>query len=537
MAEQRLTPKVTVIPATKQQEQSHHGGRNLRVAAYCRVSSKKDEQEHSFEVQKAYYTEKITKNPEWKMAGIYADEGITGTSMKKRDDFKRMLRACREGRIDLILVKSVARFGRNTVDVMKTVRSLQERGIGVIFEKEGLDTRNMNSELMLAFHSAFSQSESESIRENVSWGYRKSFEMGKVSVHKNTFGFTKLENKDIAINEEQGAAMQLMFDLCLDGVSFYGIKLELEKRGIKNPTGGSIWSVSTIKSILQNEKCKGDALLQKTYRPTLFSKRVANDGVLPKYYVSNCLPQIIKPEIFDRVQAEIGRRQSKRPASDNAKNPYQGKHSGKYALSSLMFCANCGAPYRRVTWTIHGKKKIVWRCVSRLDHGKAICKDSPSLEETALHKAIMDAILENFIDPDTAFETIQQSLTSVFNAYINDDADIYARLRELKELKKTLIQKCLDEGDDGRYDLQFTNIINETEALNQQLAGIREAAQSKKLSNSRLEEIKELLVRFRASDMEFDNALVYRIVREIRVHTDGQLEIAFQNGVSVRTHI
>lgn len=529
MTEQRTNPKVTVIPATKQQEQSHHGGRNLRVAAYCRVSSKKDEQEHSFEVQKAYYTEKITKNPEWKMAGIYADEGITGTSMKKRDDFKRMLRACREGRIDLILVKSVSRFGRNTVDVMKTVRSLLERGIGVIFEKEGLDTRNMNSELMLAFHSAFSQSESESIRENVSWGYRKSFENGKVHISSNMFGFDRLEDGTVSINEDQAEAVRLMFDLYLGGSSLVAIKKELELKEIRTALGNEKWNTKNILLILQNEKYKGDALLQKTYRPTLFSKRVENNGVLPKYYVSDCLPHIVSPEIFDRVQAEISRRQAKRPTSDKGLNPYRGKFSGKYALSSLLFCGNCGAPYRRVTWNIHGKKKIVWRCASRLDHGRAICKDSPSLEETALHEVIMKAIREAFIDSNMALEVSEQSLKRVFCSDFNDDETaIYVRLRELKEQKAALVQKCLDEGDDGRYDLQFTNILLEMEALNQRLAGIRESAQNKKLSDSRMEEIRELLERFKETDMEFDNALVYRIVREIQVGTDGQLEIAFQ---------
>lgn len=170
-----------------------------------------------------------------------------------------------------------------------------------------------------------------------------------------------------------------------------------------------------------------------------------------------------------------------------------------------------------------------------MDHGKAICKDSPSLEETALYSAIMKAIREAFIDSDMALEVTEQSLKRVVCSDINDDETaIYARLRELKEQKAALVQKCLDEGDDGRYDLQFTNIIHETEALNQRLAGIREAAQNKKLSDSRMEEIRELLERFKQTDMEFDNALVYRIVREIRVQTDGQLEIVWQDGTVKR---
>ena len=166
--------KVTIIPATpKRAEPGKPANQKLRVAAYCRVSTDSEEQINSYKNQLAYYTEKISSKSEWKFAGIYADEGITGTSMKHREDFKRMLRACREGRIDLILCKSVSRFGRNSVDVLRTIRALRERGIGVMFEKEAVDTRTMNSELILAFHSAFSQSESESISGNVRWGLRK----------------------------------------------------------------------------------------------------------------------------------------------------------------------------------------------------------------------------------------------------------------------------------------------------------------------------------------------------------------------------
>lgn len=203
---------VTVIPPKAQEPQNGQPSRKkLRVAAYCRVSTEKDEQLNSFEVQKTYYTEKIASNPNWKMADIFADEGISGVSMKKRDEFKRMLRHCREGRIDLILVKSVSRFGRNTVDIMRTVRNLRERGVTVIFEKENLDTSQMTSELMLAFFSAFSQSESESIRENIIRGNAMAYAQGKVSVSPAMFGFKKGEDGETVIDEEQAGVVRMIY--------------------------------------------------------------------------------------------------------------------------------------------------------------------------------------------------------------------------------------------------------------------------------------------------------------------------------------
>ena len=201
--------KVTIIPAKLTRNiPGKSANQKLRVAAYCRVSTDSEEQINSYKNQLAYYTEKIGGNPAWKMAGIYADEGITGTSMKHREDFKRMLRACREGRIDLILCKSVSRFGRNSVDVLRTIRALRERGIGVMFEKEAVDTRTMNSELILAFHSAFSQSESESIRENVRRGLHMAYAQGTVTIPSNTYGFCEGENGGIAIDPEQAQVIR-----------------------------------------------------------------------------------------------------------------------------------------------------------------------------------------------------------------------------------------------------------------------------------------------------------------------------------------
>lgn len=305
---------------------------------------------NSYKNQLAYYTEKINSKTEWKFAGIYADEGITGTSMKHREDFKRMLRACREGRIDLILCKSVSRFGRNSVDVLRTIRALRERNIGVLFEKEAVDTRTMNSELILAFHSAFSQSESESISGNVRWGLRKAYENGTISIGPNLYGFRKGQEGVVEIDEEKAEVIRQIARWFLDGDSLHAIVDKLAQRHIPSPKGKDTWSTATLRSLLTNEKYKGDALLQKTYRPSLFSDRaVQNDGDLPKYYVEGVLPRIIEPEVFDRVQEELAKRGAKRPTSEKAKTPF-GRYSGKYALSALVVCGQCGALYRRVTW-------------------------------------------------------------------------------------------------------------------------------------------------------------------------------------------
>ena len=255
--------KVTIIPANpKRAEQGKPANQKLRVAAYCRVSTDSEEQINSYKNQLAFYTEKINGKTEWKFAGIYADEGITGTSMKHREDFKRMLRACREGRIDLILCKSVSRFGRNSVDVLRTIRALRERGIGVVFEKEGVDTRTMNSELILAFHSAFSQSESESIRENVSRGLRMAYEQGTIAIGPNLYGFRKSQDGGVEIDEEQAAVVRQIAQWFLNGDSLHTIVDKLAQRHIPSPKGKDIWSTppfapsSPTKSIRATSCCK-----------------------------------------------------------------------------------------------------------------------------------------------------------------------------------------------------------------------------------------------------------------------------------------
>ena len=523
--------KVTIIPAAlKQVEPGRAANQKLRVAAYCRVSTDSEEQINSYKNQLAYYTEKINSKTEWKFAGVYADEGITGTSMKHREDFKRMLRACREGRIDLILCKSVSRFGRNSVDVLRTIRALRERGIGVMFEKEAVDTRTMNSELILAFHSAFSQSESESISGNVRWGLRKAYENGTISIGPNLYGFRKGQDGAVEIDEEKASVIRQIARWFLDGDSLHAIVDKLAQRHIPSPKGKETWSTVTLRSLLTNEKYKGDALLQKTYRPSLFSDRaVQNDGDLPKYYVEGVLPQILEPKVFDQVQEELAKRSAKRPTSEKAKTPF-GRYSGKYALSALVVCGKCGALYRRVTWYRKGEKQIMWRCGTRLD-GKANCPDSPTIEETALQAAVMEAISEQYIHKEEALEVTMQSIRSVLTPETADsEYTIRAKINKLQKERKALLARALAENDDGKYDSQFAHIKQELEKLQAQLEGVQALQKTQAVDEARMEEIAALLEKFKQSNLTFDDLLVRKVVETVRVESESKLEITFKDG-------
>ena len=523
--------KVTIIPAKLTRNiPGKSANQKLRVAAYCRVSTDSEEQINSYKNQLAYYTEKIGGNPAWKMAGIYADEGISGTSMKHREDFKRMLRACREGRIDLILCKSVSRFGRNSVDVLRTIRALRERGIGVMFEKEGVDTRTMNSELILAFHSAFSQSESESISGNVRWGLRKAYENGTISIGPNLYGFRKGQDGPVLIDEEKAAVIRQIAQWFLDGDSLHTIADKLALRHISSPKGKDTWSTATLRSLLTNEKYKGDALLQKTYRPSLFSDRaVQNDGDLPKYYVEGVLPRILEPEVFDRVQEELAKRGAKRPTSEKAKTPF-GRYSGKYALSAVVVCGKCGALYRRITWHRRGKVKVVWRCGAHQDKA-ATCPNSPTIEETSLQAAVMEAISQQYIHKGEAMEATMQSIRSVLTPEVADsEYAIRTKINELQKERKALLAKALAENDDGKYDFQFARIKQELEELQAQLEGVQAVQKAQAVDEVRMAEIAALLEKFKENDLAFDDLLVRKVVETVQVESAEKLEITFKDG-------
>ena len=266
---QQTTPPpklVTMIPADPQMAERDLRKKHLRVAPYCRVSTDKEEQLSSYEAQIEYYTEKIDANPDWTMVRLYADEGITGTSAKKRKDFLQMIRDCERGKIDLVITKSVSRFCRNTLDGLNYVRRLKRHGVGVYFEKENVNTLFMDNEMILTFMMSQAQAESESLSGNVKWGHRKNFKDGKVYYHcKNFLGYRWGADGQPEIDPEQAAVVRRIFSRFLLGHSVRQITTDLMTDGIKTATGKTVWHDSVIQKMLCNEKYIGDALLQKTY--------------------------------------------------------------------------------------------------------------------------------------------------------------------------------------------------------------------------------------------------------------------------------
>ena len=524
--------KVTVIPPiAEMQGESRIDMRPKRVAAYCRVSTDREEQEHSFETQKAMYTEMIMMKPTWQMAGIYADEGITGTVAKKRPGFMKMIEDCRKGKIDMIVTKSVSRFSRNNLDCLMYVRELKQLGIPIIFEKEGINTIQVSSELLLTLFGALSQAESESISMNVKLGIRQSLKNGNVRFSYKTFlGYRKGADGQPEIVPEQADIVRRIYNDFLAGATYLEIAKRLTEENVPTMGGGNRWFSERIKSILKNEKYKGDALLQKTYITDPISKRVKkNNGELPMYYVENSHPAIIERRIFDRVQEEIARRAGKKKVKQTGTKTELGRYSGKYALTELLYCGECGTPYRRCTWSRDGKKKIVWRCVSRLDYGKKYCKNSPSVEESRLHNAIAAAITKKANSEEINIGGIMNHIES-FGSQRDTDG-IIQRQRRIAEIEKViddLARLNSDEAQNGELDYKFSELYAELYSVKDELEEMQSGASA--LDGDMLNEMREVVVGLKNHPVEYDDKVVRQLIDCIKVMSADMIKICFKDG-------
>ena len=534
-------PKLTIIPANPELAEKKAIRRQLRVAAYCRVSTDSEEQMTSYEAQKTYYTDKIMQNPQWNMAGIFADEGITGTSAEKRPEFLRMIRLCRKRKIDLILVKSISRFARNTVDCLHYIRALKELGIAVIFEKENINTLDSEGEMLITLLGAFAQAESESISQNVRWGIRQAMREGRVSLRcKQLYGFTEDENGQPQVLPDEAEVVRRIYKSFLRGQSIRMIKGWLDAEGIA-PRKGKEWSLSSIENILKNEKYCGDVLLQKTFISDCISRKIIkNVGQLPMYLIENHHEGIVSRETYQAVQAEFARRSSRRSPNKRAAATGLSSYTSRYALSDRLVCEECGTLYRRCTWVRKGGKKIVWRCSSRLDYGSRYCKHSPTMEEGALQRAIMAAVNSMMEDKTRLVAVISDAIRSGLAPDATGSltpAVIDKELTRLDQEFRELLQYAADNGGYKECAEQFKAISEQMGALREQKALILEAQQADLAVNGRIQQAEELLNSASPEITEWDEELIRQAVETVKVLSDHEILVCLRGGIEIRQEV
>lgn len=531
-----IAPNVIVIPPNREQAQAVQ--RQLRVAAYCRVSTDEEEQLSSYEAQQAYYTDKIMSNREWTMAGLFADRGLTGTSARKRPEFLRMIRQCKQKKIDIVLTKSISRFARNTVDCLNYIRILKEHGIAVIFEKENINTLESDSELLITMMGAFAQAESESISANVCWGKRQAMRDGKATIqYKKLYAYERGEDGKPKIIPEQAEVVKRIFREFLAGASLRMIKDGLEADGILNVSGSKDWSITAVRSILTSEKYCGDVLLQKTFRSDCISRKtIRNTGQLPMYLVQNHHEGIVDRKIFDAAQAEMARRNAAKSPSKKCAPTGLTSYASKYALSERLVCGECGTLYRRCTWARNNEKRIVWRCVSRLDYGKKYCHDSPTLDEEPLKQAIMNAINSVMSEKGDLVRQIASVMERELIPLPGESmslADIERRLQTLEQQTQDLVMQAAQENDAQKYAPQLKTIMDEVSAMRKKRTFLEEQRRNNAAASRRIESAASTMENGQAEKLEWDETLIRQLVDTVKVISAEKIIVYLRGGLEI----
>lgn len=524
-----LSPmEVIVFPATKTKKDIIRK-KKIRVAAYCRVSTDDEEQLTSYTSQIEYYTQKISNNKDWKLVGIFADEGITGVTAKKREQFMDMIELCREGKIDMILTKSISRFSRNIADSINYVRELKNINVSVIFEKENIDTGKMTSEMILALHSIFAQAESESISNNVKMGKRFGYKTGRVPMqYGSVLGYKKGEDGNPEIIPEEAAIIELIYTKFLNGWSLEKISQLLEEKGYKTVKGNTKWSKATIRRILTNEKYKGDVLMQKTYVVDLFThKTVKNTGELPMYLAKNHHVPIIDREVWDMVQVELARRNNLKPTSDNSMT-LKARYSSKYALTGLIECGDCGSKYRRTTWSKRGKKKVVWRCINRLEHGTTSCTKSPTIEEDKLHATLVNVINSMMESKDKLRALLSGSIAEILSSSDSDTQII--KLKSQIDEKNTKIIDFVKNGVEMResrteIEERCKEQYNEIQELQKQLNITKANRQLEHVNTRKLQNIMDRVSKIDGRLEHYDDEITRAVITGIKIISEKRIEV------------
>lgn len=497
-----------------------------RVAGYARVSTDMEEQLTSYDAQVRYYTDYITNHDDWEFVGMYADEGITGTSIKHREGFKRMVDDALNGKIDLIITKSVSRFARNTVDSLTTIRKLKENGTECYFEKENIWTFDGKGELLLTIMSSIAQEEARSISENCTWGQRKRFADGKVSIpFKSVLGYDRGEDGNLAVNEEQAKLVRRIYGMFLQGQSIYAIAKRLTEEKIPTPAGKTTWYASTVKSILTNEKYKGDALLQKTYTEDfLTKKKKVNNGEIPQYYVKNNHEAIIEPGIFDMVQELWGHKKS-------GKN----RQSSVSIFSSKIKCGECGGWYGSKVWHSNDKyRRIVWRCNHKFDNEKKCT--TPHIDEGHIKEIFVSAVNRLIENKSRILKDFERIKTEIF-----DTTELETTRNSLEcELESIAeqVQSCIDRNarvaqNQAEYEQRYNELVEKYDSIKAKVDELIATIADKKARKAELELFMKNLKKQENVITEFDEGLWFATVERMTVYGKDDVRVEFKNGIVI----
>lgn len=506
------------------------------VAAYARVSTEKEEQEDSFERQVEHYTKMIQTNPKWSFVEVYADPGVTGTKADKRPNFMRMIDDCRAGKIKKVLVKSVSRFARNTVDALTYIRELKDLGVSVYFESENIDTMTPGGDVLLTILAAMAEQESRTISANIKWAYQKKFEKGEVTINTGLMlgyekaGKTEDGRTQYRIIEEEAAIVRRIYREYIGGKTITQISQGLREDGLMSKRGCSTWCSNTITNILKNEKYAGNAVLGKTYKPDVLSKkRFKNDGSKsPMYYAENTHPAIIDEETFELAKEEMERRQN-----DKQKAIGRSRYSSKYPFSGILVCGNCGSRLRRHLRKVgSGKRVPAWGCANRITNGREVC-DSRHVSEDVLKETYRAAINDAVGNMDAIIETVKDSCQMVL---VSDNHESLAEVeRQIIKLQEEVLDfHRARQGyaiTDAEYNAQIEAYTDQMQQLEARRSELQRTSNKYTAVQNWLDTFKETAATGDIYDP--DNAAVMKaMVEYIVVHRD-RMEIHLKCGVTL----
>lgn len=517
-------PKITKIPASISRYTSApiDAPVKRKVAAYARVSTDSEEQLTSYAAQISYYTEYIKGREDWEFVGVYTDEGISGCSTKRREGFQRMISDAMAGKIDLIITKSVSRFARNTVDSLTTIRLLKENNVECYFEKENIWTFDGKGELLLTIMSSISQEEARSISENVTWGHRKRFADGKVSVAYSRFlGYDKGPDGKMVVNPEQAEIVKLIYCLFLEGMTPHTIAIHLTEKGIKTPGGKDKWNATTIRRILTNEKYKGDALLQKEFTVDFLTKKTKkNCGEIPMYYIEDDHEAIIDPAVFDMVQQEMERRKTG-----------TSRYSGVSIFSSKIKCGECGGWYGAKVWhSTDQYRKVIYRCNNKYNDERCT---TPHIMEEEVKAVFLKSLNKLLANRDELIENVKLICDKLTNtSELEAEKEKYAGEMSLVAdmVQAAMLENARIALDQEEYRQKNDVLSARFEAAKKKHDELAMRIEEIETRGQNLRHFQETLESLNGQVTEFDSDLWGSLVDYITVYENGEKTVTFRDG-------